>query len=52
VRRLVALYVTEHNQKMPHSAFQGQTPDEMYFGRGADVPNELAARSLLQCSPS
>ena len=28
---------------MPHSAFQGQTPDEMFFGRGNAVPDELAA---------
>jgi hypothetical protein len=27
---------------MPHSAFQGQTPDEMYFGAGAQVPDQLA----------
>lgn len=44
VRKLVAFYVHEHNQTMPHSAFQGQTPDEMYFGRGDHVPDELAAR--------
>ncbi|MBK7585837.1 MAG: DDE-type integrase/transposase/recombinase [Myxococcales bacterium] len=44
VNRLVEFYVTEHNERMPHSAFDGQTPDEMYFGRGARVPDELAAR--------
>jgi putative transposase len=44
VRKLIAFYVTEHNEKMPHSAFQGETPDEMYFGRGAHVPDELTAR--------
>jgi hypothetical protein len=27
--RLVEFYVTAHNQVMPHSAFEGQTPDEM-----------------------
>ena len=32
VRRLVAFYVKEHNGALPHSAFRGQTPDEMYFG--------------------
>jgi hypothetical protein len=42
VRKLVAFYVTEHNQTIPHSAFQGQTPDEVYFERGAHVPDELA----------
>ena len=29
VRRLVAFYVNEHNGVLPHSAFRGQTPDEM-----------------------
>ena len=43
VRRLVAFYVEEHNSRLPHSAFRGQTPDEMYFGRGDDVPDRLAA---------
>lgn len=42
VRRLVRFYVREHNSVMPHSAFDGQTPDEMYFGRGETVPDELA----------
>jgi len=27
---------------MPHSAFRGQTPDEMYFNTGGGVPDELA----------
>jgi hypothetical protein len=44
VKKLVAFYVTEHNEPLPHSAFEGQTPDEVYFGRGAQVPDELAAR--------
>jgi len=35
VGRLVAFYVDEHNRVLPHSAFRGQTPDEMYFGTGA-----------------
>ena len=43
VRRHVAFYVEEHNTSIPHSAFQGQTPDEMYFGRGDDLPDRLAA---------
>ena len=29
VRRLVAFYVGQHNRVLPHSAFHGQTPDEM-----------------------
>ena len=44
VRRLVAFYVQEHNRVLPHSAFRGQTPDEMYFGRGDAVPPDLTAR--------
>jgi transposase InsO family protein len=31
VRRLVAFYVDQHNRVLPHSAFRGQPPDEMYF---------------------
>ena len=27
---------------MPHAAFHGQTPDEIYYGRGDDVPDHLA----------
>jgi putative transposase len=44
VRRLVAFYVDEHNRVLPHSAFRGQTPDEMYFGTGAEVPTDLTSR--------
>jgi putative transposase len=43
VRRLVAFYVDEHNRVLPHSAFHGQTPDEMYFGTGHAVPADLTA---------
>ena len=42
VRALVQFYVNEHNTKMPHPAFGGQTPDETFFGTGAKVPEELA----------
>ena len=45
VRRLVAFYVDEHNRVLPHSAFRGQTPDEMYFGTGDAVPAALSARA-------
>jgi transposase InsO family protein len=46
VKRLVAFYVTAHNETTAHSAFEGQTPDEVYFERGAHVPDELAARRI------
>jgi putative transposase len=42
LRRLVEFYVTAHNELMPHSAFEGQTPDEMYFGTGGEVAINLA----------
>jgi putative transposase len=45
VRRLVAFYVDEHNRVLPHSAFRGQTPDEMYFGTGDAVPADLTSRA-------
>jgi hypothetical protein len=28
---------------MPHSAFEGQTPDEMFFGMGDEVTQNLSA---------
>jgi hypothetical protein len=40
----VEFYVTEQTERIPHAAFHGQTPDEIYFGRGAQIPDELAAR--------
>jgi transposase InsO family protein len=43
VEKLVAFYVREHNSRLPHSAFRGQTPDEMYFGTGGKVPSPAAA---------
>lgn len=43
LRTLVALYVDQQNSQMPHAAFSGQTPDEMYFGMAASLPAELAA---------
>jgi putative transposase len=40
---LIRFYVEQHNTVIPHAAFAGQTPDEMYFGRGDLVPGNLAA---------
>jgi transposase InsO family protein len=45
VRRLVEFYVDQHNRVLPHSAFHGQTPDEMYFGTGDAVPEDLRSRA-------
>jgi len=41
--RLIEFYVTAHNEVMPHSAFQGQTPNEMFFGTGGEVTQKLSA---------
>ena len=43
VHRLVTFYVDEHNRVLPHSAFRGQTPDEMYFGMGDAVSTDLTS---------
>jgi len=44
LRKLIEFYVAEHNQTMSHNAFEGPTPDEMCFGRGEAVPDELARK--------
>jgi transposase InsO family protein len=41
LRKLVAFFVDEYNTTMPHSAFRGQTPDEMYFGTAKNLEDEL-----------
>jgi putative transposase len=43
LRSLVAFFVEEHNTKMPHAAFGGQTPDEMYCGTALNLTGELTA---------
>jgi len=45
LRGLIAFYVQAHNEMMPHSAFNGQTPDEVYFGTGSAIAADLAASS-------
>ncbi len=47
LEKLVAFYVEDHNARLPHSAFRGQTPDEMYFGTGDRIPEELDAAQKL-----
>ncbi len=48
LRRLIRFYVKSHNGRkrsfrvMPHAAFEGQTPDEVFFGIGDDVTKSLA----------
>jgi putative transposase len=42
LHRLIEFYVKAHNEVVPHSAFQGQTPDEGFFGIGGEVTKKLA----------
>jgi len=43
LEQLIDFYVREHDTKMPHHAFDGQTPDEVYFGQGDRVHDRLMA---------
>jgi hypothetical protein len=42
LEKLIAFYVEQHDTVVPHSVFAGQTPDEMYFGHGEQIPVDLA----------
>jgi len=44
VERLTEFFVNEHNTRLPHSAFRGQTPDEMYSGTGGHIPDDLETK--------
>ncbi len=44
MQRIVPFYVEAHNIEIPLSAFRGQTPHEMYYGRGKDVSDNLNDR--------
>ncbi len=46
MQRLVAFYVEAHNDVMPHSAFDGQTPNEVFFETGGAVVANLAAKRV------
>jgi transposase InsO family protein len=46
VAELVGFYVTQHNIVIPHFALDGLTPDEAYFGTGANVRAQLTAARL------
>ncbi len=50
LEKLVAFYVDEHNMRLPHSAFRGQTQDEMYLDTGDHIPKalEFAKRAAHQ----
>lgn len=46
VENLVSIYVEQHNTHLPHSAFAGQTPDELYYGTGDEVPEDLSQKRI------
>ena len=51
IRKWVSFYVQQHNEVMPHHAFKGQTPNEMYDGTGTTVEVELKeARAVARQS--
>ena len=41
LKQLIDFYVREHNTQMPHHAFVGQTPDEVYFDQADRVDDHL-----------
>ena len=43
LERLIGFYVEEHNTQMPHSAFVGPTPDEVYFAQADRIGDRLTA---------
>ena len=43
LEQLIDFYVKEHNTQMPHNAFGGQTPDEVYFDHADGVRDRLTA---------
>ena len=43
MNRFDRILVLDDNTQMPHSAFAGRTPDEMYFVKAVDLPAQLAA---------
>ena len=42
LRSLVDFYVTQHNTVMPHAAFNGATPDEVFSGAARRLGARLA----------
>ncbi len=42
VSRLAEFDLGEHDTALPHSAFEGQTPDDMYLETGDRAPDRLA----------
>jgi putative transposase len=41
VKRLIEKFINRYITIMPHSAFRGQTPDEIFFGNAPDIEKRL-----------
>ena len=46
VKRMIAKFIDEYNTLMPHSAFRGQTPAEIFFGSAPDIEKHLAEERM------
>ena len=44
LRRFVDFYVDQHNTFIPHNAFQGQTPIEVFCGDGYHLAEQFASK--------
>ena len=42
LQRLVAFYMQQHNEVLPHSALSAMTPNEVYSGSPHDISENLA----------
>ena len=47
LEKLVSFYIAEHNSVLPHAAFHGQTPDEIYFSTGDAILEQIAEGKRL-----
>ena len=46
LRRFVDFYVSEHNTVIPHNAFNGQTPVEVFCGNASELQEQLASKRI------
>jgi len=46
LEHLIDLYFVDHNSRIPTTALGGRTPDEVYFGREADLPTRLRDKHI------
>ena len=49
LQALVATFVEDHNTLIPRAALGGRTPDEVFFRREVDLPEQLGAARRRAC---